>query len=223
MHVADGQFQEPVIAKSGIGIEEALNGHGVPSGKYLVVQAGPCPLFPRGQQFFPGSIQFLVKLCTGEVVFLYKNILRFFHIQDVVAVLPIATVGNGIIMGQPCRPLGNAVKFRFAPHVIFAFLPLAVGIQGRKKPAPFAHHLPREPIHGLIGHPLIKTLFCQAVGFGVEAKQLRIVVKHFFKVWGKPFAVHGIPGKAAPYLVVKPSHGHLLQGEPCHPQRVRVF
>ena len=56
----------------------------------------------------------------------------------------------------------------------------------------------------------------------VQASEQGIVVQHLLEVRHEPERVHGVPVKAAPELVVDPSHGHPVQRSLHHLQRLRV-
>ena len=138
--------------------------------------------------------------------------------EDVVAVLPITRVVNEVISRkQRILVAQQVLQIFFAPHVIFAFFAIAVGIEGRIKISfghkPFLFY----KIEGFEGYFAVKFVTGKTVGFGIKTHQLRIVVQHFFEVWYFPQGVGAVAGKAAVELVVQTPKGHFAQ------RKVQVF
>ena len=81
-------------------------------------------------------------------------------------------------------------------------------------------HLTQRKIENAARHIGIERIFRCLVGFGVERRQLRLVVKHLLEVWDSPATVSGIAMETAANLVMNSTSGHRAQIVQYHVQRV---
>ena len=107
--------------------------------------------------------------------------------------------------------------------VVFSLDSVAVRVLSAEKSPFFVRQFPQYVGDRLPHYRQKARFFRQPVGFRVSMDEQGIVIEHLFKMRNQPSFVRGIPGKAAPDLVVNSSSCHGFQRFDRHLQGVAVL
>ena len=195
------------------GLGEALDRHGVPSGQYLVIEAGALPLGPFVEELLLGARQQRRSLVRLKGQPLNHRAPGITAVQVPVA-LEIGGLVDAIKGGhhQILVFAQQALDAFPAPHIELALLTLRVGVQCRVEGAVRMAHLPQQPADCLPHRALEKGIGANGQRIGVQGQQLAVVVKHLLEVRDHPRPVGGVAAEAAAEMVVDAASGHLGEG-----------
>src|SRR5439155_4363449 len=96
----------------------------------------------------------------------------------------------------------------------------AVGIFGGKKSAFLRGHVAADVIENVAGDCFILPISRDLVSVEIRDGELRLVIKHFFKVRHVPVTIDGVAVKATADVIVHAAGGHFAQGESRHFERL---
>src|SRR4029079_19633950 len=81
---------------------------------------------------------------------------------------------------------------------------------------------PHQKIENFLGDPPVQWLSGETPRIQINPSKQRIVVEHLFEVGHKPAIIGGIAMKSAADLIIESTVSHLVQGECCHVQCLRI-
>ncbi len=105
----------------------------------------------------------------------------------------------------------HRTQLRRRPQEKRALLALAVRVGGGVERALRRGHVAQHVVQRLPGDALIPGVAGEAIRFGVQARQIRLVVEHLLEVRHQPLRIDRVAVKAAADLIVDAAARHGLQ------------